>query len=137
MTETTQKKEPAKISTGGVKKGRNEGEKVVTANRLSDGMVVYRGAETWAEDLSDATVVEGDAALALLEETNGEEGEIVGPYLMDVEREGDEIVPTGRGALRENIRDHGPTIHPQFGRQASGERSHKADVLKDVYNVSV
>jgi hypothetical protein len=110
---------PRKISAGGVKKARNEGRKVVTANRLHDGVVVYRGTDEWTEDLDVAWVVEGDAALALLDVTLGEEREVVGPYLMDVD---DAAAPSGRAELRERIRAAGPTIHPQFGRQAQEAR---------------
>ena len=109
---------PAKIAAGGVKKGRNEGEKVVTANRLTDGAVVYRltnGAYT--EDLQAAEVVEGDAAIAALAAAQADETAGVGPYLMDVDTSHG-VTPDGRGQLRETIREAGPTIHPQFGRQA-------------------
>ena len=109
---------PAKIAAGGVKKGRNEGEKVVTANRLRDGVVVYRAADsTWTEDLSAAEVVEGEAAIGALAAAQADELDAVGAYLMDVDASGG-VVPDGRGKLRETIREAGPTIHPQFGRQA-------------------
>ena len=110
---------PAKIAAGGVKKGRNEGEKVVTANRLTDGVVIYRAAGgAWTEDLQAAEVVEGEAALGALAAAQGDESESVGPYLMDVDAS-DGVAPDGRGRLRETIREAGPTVHPQFGRQAA------------------
>lgn len=116
---------PTKISTGGVKKGRNEGLKIITANRLTDGIVVYRRADGgWTELLAAAAVVEGDDALSLLEATQGEETCVVGPYLMDIEISHGAILPGGRGMLRETIRDQGPTIHPQFGRQAEEKVRH-------------
>ena len=110
---------PAKIAAGGVKKGRNEGEKVVTANRLRDGVVIYRAASgLWTEDLQAAEVVEGEAALGALTAAQADESESVGPYLMDVDAS-DGVAPDGRGRLRETIREAGPTVHPQFGRQAA------------------
>ena len=109
---------PTKIAAGGVKKGRNEGEKVVTANRLRDGVVIYRAHdESWTEDLSAAEIVEGEAALGALAAAQADESEGVGAYLMDVDAS-DGVRPDGRAKLRETIREAGPTIHPQFGRQA-------------------
>jgi hypothetical protein len=109
---------PAKIAAGGVKKGRNEGSKVVTANRLRDGVVVYRAANgSWTEDLTAAEIVEDEAAIGALAAAQADESESVGAYLMDVDASGG-VVPDGRAKLRETIREAGPTIHPQFGRQA-------------------
>lgn len=106
-----------KISTGGVKKGRNEGTKVVTANRLDNGIVVYRAsAGTWTDDIDTALPVEGADAIAALEAASRDEHVVVGPYLMDVEQQGARLVPVGRGQLRESIRFFGPTVHPEFGR---------------------
>ncbi len=115
-------KEPQKISAGGVKKGRNAGEKVVTANRLLDGVVIYATPDAeWTEELSLAAVVEGDEAMAFLAKMVADEGNSVGPYLMDVEIGADGLQPSGRALLRETIRDQGPTIHPQFGRQSGAQ----------------
>ena len=109
---------PAKIAAGGVKKGRNEGEKVVTANRLRDGVVVYRASDgAWTEDLGAAEVVEAEVAIGALAAAQADELAAVGAYLMDVDTDAG-IVPDGRGRLRETIREAGPTVHPQFGRQA-------------------
>lgn len=107
---------PAKIAAGGVKKARNEGLKVVTANDLLSGAVVYwtKGG-AWTNDLSAAFLVEGQAALAELARASADEGRAVGPYLMDVTAD---RAPSGRARLRETIRKSGPTIHPEFGRQA-------------------
>ena len=109
---------PAKIAAGGVKKGRNEGEKIVTANRLADGVVIYRASGgLWTEDITAAEIVEGEAALGARTAAQADESEGVGPYLMDVETE-EGLRPAGRARLREEIREAGPTIHPEFGRQA-------------------
>ncbi|ADM09068.1 hypothetical protein PB2503_04967 [Parvularcula bermudensis HTCC2503] len=106
----------AKISAGGVKKGKNVGAKVVTANDLMTGAVIYLKDDAgWTEDLRQAVVAEGDEALSLLDQALADEAHAVGPYLMDVaEEEG--VAPTGRALLREQIRDTGPTIHPEFRR---------------------
>lgn len=111
---------PTKISAGGVKKARNAGQKVVTANRLADGMVIYfTPSAAWSEDLAAAHVVEGEDAMAVLAQATADESQSVGPYLMDVAVDAGGIRPTGRALLRETIRDRGPTIHPEFGRQAA------------------
>ena len=110
----------SKISTGGVRKGRIDGTKVVTANSLHLGLVVYRCADgTWTEDLAAALRLEGEDALDALAAAKREETLIVGPYLMDG-TDGRETAPAGRGALRESIRLAGPTTRPDHGRQASG-----------------
>lgn len=107
---------PEKIAAGGVKKGKNQGLKVVTANDLFSGAVVYwTMAGAWTEDLDEAMIVEGPAALTELQKATADEARSVGPYLMDIDTN---HTPTGRGRLREVIREAGPTIHPQFGRQA-------------------
>ena len=114
---------PAKIAAGGVKKGRNEGEKVVTANRLRDGVVIYRApGGAWTEDLAGAEVVEGEAALGALAAAQADESTGVGAYLMDVDAS-DGVRPDGRAKLRETIREEGPTIHPQFAKHSRKERA--------------
>jgi len=109
--------QPVKIQAGGVKKARNEGLKVITANDLFGGHVIYWTKDrSWTDRLSEAVILEGDAALSELTLAVADESRSVGPYLMDVSAEN---LPAGRGRLREEIRDLGPTIHPQFGRQAN------------------
>jgi hypothetical protein len=104
-----------KISTGGVKKGRNEGLKVITANRLTDGLPVYFTLdETWTLALTEAASFEGDAALEALTTATAQETEVVGPYLMDVEEGQSPLVPDGRGRLREEIRRDGPTVQSDY-----------------------
>lgn len=116
-----------KISAGGVKKGKNKGQKIVTANRLTDGVVVYRvGTNDWVEDLRAGAIVEGDAAMAALNDALREEPLVCGPYLMDVDAAEGKVVPDGRGRLREEIRFFGPTIHPEFGRFADITDSQEA-----------
>lgn len=92
---------------------------VVTANRLSDGAVVYFvAAGTWSEVLANAKVADGEEAAAALlaqAETREEQLNAVGPYLMAIS------LATGLPRpkeLREEIRAKGPTIHPNLGKQA-------------------
>lgn len=108
---------PVKVAAGGVKKARNDGAKVITANDLVSGAVVYWTRErAWTGDLAAAVVLEGDEALRELAAATADEARAVGPYLMDVDRVG---TPAGRGRLREEIRNAGPTIHPQFRRHGA------------------
>lgn len=85
------------------------GPVVVTANRTTDGIVIYRTTSGWSLKLADAAVVtSADEARALLEAANKDAVYAVGPYVAPVERgENNEIHP---GNLREKIRTQGPTF---------------------------
>jgi hypothetical protein len=85
--------------------------KVITANRLSDGLVIFIGPDgTWVTDIADAlTFADGpelDAATAF-----GVEGVVgrflIDPYPIDVAIENGVPMPT---RLREAIRARGPTV---------------------------
>jgi predicted NAD/FAD-binding protein len=85
--------------------------KVVTANRLGDGKVVFlTAAAVWSEDIDSAVVaVEPQAAAALSE--RGQEAEaanlVTGSYLIDAERRDGRVRPVH---IRERIRALGPTV---------------------------
>lgn len=86
------------------------GPVAVTANRLADGVVVWRTAEGgWSTVLTDAAVVTtAPEAIALLEAASRRDTDAVGPYVAPVVRtEAGEILP---GNLRERIRVAGPTF---------------------------
>lgn len=85
------------------------GPVVVTANRTTDGIVIYRTARGWSPKIEDAAVVTtADAALALLKEANADSIYAVGPYVAPVTiGSNGKIVP---GNLREKIRTQGPTF---------------------------
>lgn len=107
--------EQQKISIGGIRKGRNEGRKAVTANRITDGVVVYLAADgRWTTRLAEAALFEGARAIAALDHASGQEGMVVGPYLMDIDPGADEATPAGRTALRERIRLSGPTVQSDY-----------------------
>lgn len=93
--------------------------KVITANRLLDGDVVWLGENgDWVERVTLARIFEGKEAVAEgLELGAAAEREqiVVGVYDMDVAMEEGVLVPV---RLRERIRAKGPTTHPQFGKQA-------------------
>lgn len=80
--------------------------KLLTANRLTDGLVLWYGADGWTEDAAAATRLEDEAALALLDEWKGRETEVIGPYLVPL---ADENTLVKREYVREHVRANGPT----------------------------
>ncbi|MCF4164086.1 DUF2849 domain-containing protein [Zavarzinia compransoris] len=93
--------------------------KVFTANRLSDGAVVYIGdGETWVETLDAARVVtdaEGEAALDATAKAAVKARLVVGAYPMPVTVEDGTIRPD---SVRERIRAAGPSNRTDLGKQA-------------------
>lgn len=91
----------------------------VTANRLADGIVVYLTANAeWSESLQDAAVAEGkEAAEALLAQTapTVQNNIVVEPYLFEVIQDDDGI---RAASVRETIRQAGPTVRLDLGKQA-------------------
>ena len=81
--------------------------KIVTANRLSDGRVIYLGEDASAvESIADAATFEPDAADAALIAAASQPGTWVNPYLVEVVGH----TPSGRDRLKETIRSAGPTV---------------------------
>ena len=81
--------------------------KIVTANRLSDGRVIYLGANAEpVEALADAALFDGDGADAALIAAASQPATWVNPYLVET----DHGVFTGRDRLKESIRSAGPTV---------------------------
>lgn len=91
---------------------------VVTANRLSDGNVVYLGPSlTWVECLADAEPVSGkEAGDARLAEALPFVAArvVVNPYLIEVDADRRPL------RMREIIRAAGPTVRRDLGKQAAG-----------------
>lgn len=91
--------------------------KVVTANALLEGDVVYLTADDcWTRDLAVAEVLtdEADAELRLLV-AQGRASDVVGAYLADVAPEADGPQPTH---FREEFRRTGPSNY-FHGKQAA------------------
>ncbi|WP_371347848.1 DUF2849 domain-containing protein [Ancylobacter sp. IITR112] len=86
------------------------GPVAVTANRLTDGAVVWRTRDGgWSVALADAAVVTtAEAALALLAEAGKRDLDAVGPYVAPVIVGADGALAPGN--LRERIRVAGPTF---------------------------
>lgn len=86
------------------------GPVTVTANRLTDGAVVWRtAAGGWSGELADAAVVTtADEAIALLSGAQKSDIIAVGAYVAPVVLEEDGSISPGN--LRERIRVAGPTF---------------------------
>lgn len=88
---------------------------MITANRLLDGIVVWRAADgTWCTRISDAALVPNAEVNALLDTLKPEAQTLglVGIY-------GVQVRNTEEGAIepvtaRERIRAFGPSVHPEF-----------------------
>lgn len=105
--------------------------KIISANGLLDGEVVYLQQDgAWTRTLRQAAIAstadEAEALLALSEQP----GQVVGPYLLDVQ-----LCADGCPApvhFRERFRELGPSNRPDLGRQADrkthlcSETSHQA-----------
>ncbi len=85
--------------------------KIVSANRLSDGIVVYCGADgAWVATLEDARACADDTeANAALVSARGDvrRNLVVDPFLVEVEAGAEGLGPI---TLRNAIRARGPTI---------------------------
>ena len=81
--------------------------KVITANALLEGDVIYMSAQGWTRDLAQAEILtdEADADLRLIE-ASAQVNEVVGVYLADAANEGGVPTPTH---FREDFRAKGPS----------------------------
>lgn len=97
-------------------------QKIITANRLRDGDVVYLTATgSWSLWLEESLVVDDDAGEARLLDAAAkaeEERLVVGSYVMKVDVVDGEIRPLSQ---RELLRSLGPSNRLDHGKQA--ERS--------------
>ena len=82
---------------------------LVTANRLRDGVPVYRTGEGWSPAIDEASLVaEADAESLLTAAQAGPKPlPVVAPYLVAAVAERGRVRPL---SLRERIRAFGPTI---------------------------
>lgn len=98
---------------------------VITANRLTDGVVVFQTADdSWTEDFNRAAVLtDPKAASGALERAKQDEANniVVDAYVVAVEERNGHFVPK---ALREAIRAAGPTIRRDLGKQAHAQAPH-------------
>ena len=90
--------------------------KIVTANKLQDGVVVYLGDDDqWTPHVLSAARFEDSDADNVLAAACSRVEEITDAYLVSVDLEGAII---GRERLRETIRKAGPTVRLDLGLQA-------------------
>ena len=93
-----------------------ETPKVVTAWDSHTGRTIYQTrAGDWSELVSEAAIHTHDAAEDALTKAKADQLRATDPYVMEVTAEG---AVAGRETLRETMRAKGPSVHPQFGRQA-------------------
>ena len=84
--------------------------KVITANRLTDGRVVYFTAKyDWSENPEAAVRLSDVFAEDTLALASRDALVVVGPYLVEVEGGVDVFIPAGRKHVREAIRRSGPS----------------------------
>ena len=98
---------------------------VVTANRLSDGVVVYlAGDGGWTNRIEDSWVSDTEAdndAVMQLAATAVANRQVIDPYLIEVKVTDAAVVPV---SYREVIRATGPSVRPDLCRTVTGiERS--------------
>lgn len=93
---------------------------IMTANKLSDGTVVFLGYDgDWMCHVDDARIAEREEDVADMQAEASESSEVVDPYLIDVEVRAAEgssrfVKPT---QYRERIRAFGPSTHPAFAKK--------------------
>lgn len=94
--------------------------KVITANRLHDGIVVYLTPEGgWSEWLNEAAVASDEAAaeeLTAKGEADKSAARVVEPYLIEVVEIDGVLAPL---RYREALRARGPSVHLDHGKQAA------------------
>jgi hypothetical protein len=87
-------------------------QKAITANRLSDGLVIFLTEDNnWSLSIADAALFgdgpELEAALALGKQQQDEARFLVDAYAIDIEIINDKPIPS---RFRERIRAEGPTV---------------------------
>ncbi|HWU25540.1 MAG TPA: DUF2849 domain-containing protein [Rhizomicrobium sp.] len=92
--------------------------KILTANRLRDGEVVYWASGRWVTDLADGEVFAQDEPAQEALKAAGravEDRIVVNPYLFEIRYVEGRVRPVEE---RELIRAAGPTIRRDVGKQA-------------------
>lgn len=95
--------------------------KIITANHLIVGDVVFLTEDGWSPNVDRALVADDAAALEALEKRAAAAETanlVVAAYAVEVRREGSRVVPLH---YREVMRTRGPTVRPDLGHQANAE----------------
>ncbi len=93
--------------------------RIITANHLIGGDVVFLAENGWTPNVDRAVVADDDTTLAALEARAADaeaRNIVVAAYAVEVSREGSHIVPLH---YREVMRTRGPTVRPDLGHQAT------------------
>jgi uncharacterized protein DUF2849 len=84
---------------------------MITANRLTDGIVVFlAGGERWVERFEEGQLANDEreaAALQQAAEVAVARAEVVAPYLIEVSEQNGRLLPS---RYRERIRVEGPSV---------------------------
>jgi len=105
---------------------RKHGPKIVSANDLLEGDVVYLDeAGGWTRDLNRAAVAhDAEAAQALLADAIAQQDRIVGPDLIEI---GLSTSGVRRPVhYRDIFRERGPSNRPDLGRQSAAGAAYDA-----------
>ena len=95
---------------------------ILMANNLLEGDVVFLTDRGWTLDPSKARVAHDEATSETMEaegKASAAANLVVDPYLVPVDIEGDGF-PVARH-FRDAMRQKGPSIHPDMGKQAEFE----------------
>ena len=98
--------------------------KVLTANRLRSGDVLYWKAGGWIGKRAEADVFADDAAAETAlagAQASVAANQVVSPYLFEVRQAKAGLIPVKE---REIIRSLGPSVRPDTGKQAAPEVHH-------------
>lgn len=93
---------------------------IATANRLTDGIVVFMGYDgEWTRHIDDARIAEREDDVAELMTEVQESPSVVGAYLIEAEVRAPEggVRSVFPQSYREQIRAFGPSIHPAFAKK--------------------
>ncbi|MBL4539290.1 MAG: DUF2849 domain-containing protein [Oceanicaulis sp.] len=84
--------------------------KTITANRLTDGRVVYLAADhSWTENADEAIRLNDDQTETALNVALRDILLVVGPYAIEIGADVEAFSPAGRKHVRETIRQSGPS----------------------------
>ena len=100
--------------------------KLLTSNRLTDGVTLWWGQDGWVEDGALAAPLDDATADGLLAEWQARETEVVAPYLIPLT---DRNTPVQREHVREFVRANGPTTGPT--RDALSQAFQRADIFEN------
>jgi Protein of unknown function (DUF2849) len=107
-----------------MKPDKKTASKVLTANRLNDGISVWFTGGDWSMNVNDALVAADAEAVATLDTVSAKalaDGQYCDVVLIDVEQTPNGVQPS---KLRERIRAFGPTITYDTGSFAANCDTH-------------